>query len=159
MWKAEEHDDLPELEEFKPIPDKTMCEFTVAGASVDKREADDGGVKVKFKLVFAVDGGPHDGRKVWESYNISGHSEKGDKIGNGVFKRFMAAIGKTSMESMEELVGESFVGRVGIKKENGKLWNKINSYYAIGEANADAPGKSQPKSAGWDKPAGAKADW
>lgn len=79
---------MKNAEDFTVIPEQTY-EAIVSKARADKTKGGNGkAVKEKVSVMFKIDGGPHDGRTVWNDFVIS--PESGTAM--GIFGRQMAAL-------------------------------------------------------------------
>jgi predicted RNase H-related nuclease YkuK (DUF458 family) len=86
---------------------------------------------------FEVVGGEHDGRKVWNNYNIHNSSEKAQKIGREQVASWAKACGKPNANSFDELLERPFVAVLDIEKGKDGYADKNRIVgYVMGSAAA-----------------------
>ncbi len=117
-------------QDFSPIPAGNY-DFKVVEATHKITQSG----KTMFVVKAQVQGGPHNGRLVWDNLVISPESEKA----LGFFFRKMAALGVTTEYFAQNptndqiaaaLLNRQFVGEVTVGTFNNKPTNNINGYRA-----------------------------
>lgn len=125
---------------FEPVPDGDY-DLLVTEASASTTQAG----KPMYTIETTVQGGPSNGRKIWDRLVVS--ADNGRAM--GFFFRKMKAIGlpvdffqtqPTDDQIVQALKGRSFRAKVGKSEYQGKIGNEIKEYYAPLAAPGGFPG-------------------
>lgn len=122
--------------DYQPIPDG-WYQLESKDAVERKNKSNDGS---HLSVVFTVLGGPHEGRLLWENFNIDNPNPTAQQIGLGELKRFMAAGGLAKLSAVEDLNGLVVWAKVATDRKDPTR-NLIKAYRAEkpeAEAKAEA---------------------
>ena len=128
---------------YDPIPEG---EYTLEAIEAEDKVTKDGsGSYINAK--FEVKGGEHDGRYIWNIFNINNRSETAQRIGRQQLVAWATACGKPDADDTDKLVGKKFRAVVEIQKGTGayKDSNRIKVFLFDSEAAPAA--KAAPKAA------------
>lgn len=131
LFNPDEHEDQQDLD---PIPANTKA-IVVIDQVEDKSK--DG--KRRFAVVLQIVEGQYKGRKLWESYCISGFPVKDpkknpNKIGGSRFKQMVLATGHVGpVEGFDQLLMKPFRINIGRRtdRQTGDIWNTVKKAEAI----------------------------
>lgn len=140
---------------YEPIPDG---EYTLVGLEAEEKDTASGGVMIKAK--FEVVGGDHNGRFIWQNFNVVNKSEQAQKIGRQQLVAWATACGKPDCDDTDKLIGKKFQAEVDTQKGTGgyKDSNRVRAFlFAAEEKPARAAAKAAPAKAA-EAPAGKKAN-
>jgi len=131
---------------YDPIPDG---EYTLVALDAEEKSTAAGGEMIKVK--FEVVGGEHNGRFIWQNFNVVNKSEMAQKIGRQQLVAWATACGKADCDDTDKLIGKKFQAEVGIEKGTGgyKDSNRVRAFLFAAEekparaaAKATAPAKA-----------------
>ncbi len=111
-------DELPEAEEFKPIPEGT---YTVRIVGFDLNRTKDG-TGVYFKATLAIAEGPYANRQIYKNINYINKSEQAEIIGKQELNVIFNAAGITGsakMHDTDEVLNAIIRAKVVIKEQEG----------------------------------------
>ncbi len=128
---------VPEREEFTPIPPGSYTAMIVAS---EKKETKAGGEM--FVLEIDIQGGEHDGRKLFERLNIVNSNQKAVDIAFRTLAEIVKAVGKTTIKDTDELHNKRFHIEVRVdppkpytdsegKQQEGKPQNSIKRFLPV----------------------------
>ena len=133
-------DELPESTggDFAPIP---AGEYTVSIASADLTPTKDGSgqyIKLKLNVIAPT----HQGRVLFSNLNIRNQSAKAEEIGRQQLGAVMRAIGLSTIEDTDQLIGGVMDVKVTIKAATDQYpaGNEVKAYKPLSGA---APAKPQ----------------
>jgi len=147
--------ELPEdTGSFDPIP---AGEYTVAisEATLNDTKA---GTGQYIKLRMDVTGPTHQGRVLFANINIRNPNPKAEEIGRQQLGSIMRAIGLTSLQDTDQLIGGQMAVKVTIRPGNEQYpdpQNEVKGFKAISGSPAPAP-TPQASAAQQSAPAGGK---
>lgn len=122
-----------------PIPAGTY-EVTIEDA--DLRDTKRGTGKY-IALSLRVEGPSHAGRMVFDNLNIRNQNPKAENIGLAQFGNLLRAIGLTSIQDTDQLIGHRV--RANVKIERSEEWGDKNGVKSYQSATASPlPGPSMP---------------
>ena len=136
---------------YDPIPEG---DYTLEAVEAEDKVTKDGtGTYINVK--FEVKGGEHDGRLIWNIFNVVNKSEAAQRIGRQQLVAWATACGKPEADDTDKLIGKKFKATVGIEKGTGgyKDSNRIRAFLfdsdAAPAAKAEKPAaaKAAPKAA------------
>lgn len=117
---------------YDPLP---KGDYKLKCTEAEEKETRSGGVMIA--ATFEVVGGEHDGRKVWNNYNIHNSSEKAQKIGREQVASWAKACGKPNATSFDELLERPFTAVLDIEKGKDGYSDKNRIVgYVLGSAPA-----------------------
>jgi hypothetical protein len=131
---------------YDPIPDG---EYTLVALDAEEKSTASGGEMIKVK--FEVVGGEHNGRFIWQNFNIVNKSEMAQKIGRQQLVAWATACGKADCDDTDKLIGKKFQAEVDTQKGTGgyKDSNRVRAFLFAAEekparaaAKAAAPAKA-----------------
>lgn len=120
-------------------------EYTLMCLEAEEKETSTGGTMINAK--YQVVGGKHDGRWVWQNYNIVNKSEAAQRIGRQQLVAWATACGKPEADDTDKLLNKRFNCIIGIRKgTNGyKDQNEIKQFLfsddAVSSKKASEPEK------------------
>jgi hypothetical protein len=145
--------DLPESTGFDPIPAGTYT-ATITEAGLQDTKA---GTGQYIKVRYDITGPTHQGRVVYGNLNIRNPNPKAEEIGRQQLGDLMRAIGLSSVNDTDQLVGGSCQIKVVISpartdEKTGTAYdasNEVKGWKAVSGSVAPAPvaTSSQPKPA------------
>ncbi len=97
-------------------------------------------------VTFEVAGPTHTGRKVFVWFNLRHSNEVAEKIGQSEFAALCKAVGLVAVQDTDELLGKTFLGKVGIDRKDPNA-NRILSYKPLSGQAAPAPSQAAPVAA------------
>ena len=115
-------------------------------------------------ITFDVAGPTHTGRKVFVWFNLRHSNEVAEKIGQSEFAALCKAVGLVAVQDTDELLGKTFLGKVGIDKKDPTA-NRILAYKPLDGQSAPAPRQAAQPVAAQSQPAapaaaqGGKMPW
>lgn len=115
-----------EVEDTDSIPNG---DHNAVVTGVEFKDTSSGGKMVKVE--FTLEGNmAHNGRKVWNNFNIVNDSAEAQRIGRGQFKTFMKKAGYVNLNSpqLEELNGLKVMIKVGSREYEGETFNEVKGY-------------------------------
>ncbi len=123
---------------YEPIP---PGDYTLKALEATEKATRDGTgsyISVKFEVV----GGEHDGRLLWNIFNVNNKSEVAQRIGRQQLVAWATACGKPDADDTDKLIEKKFRATVSIEKGTGnyKDSNRIRAF--LFEQPAAAPGKA-----------------
>ena len=92
-------------------------EYTLKAIDAEEKETSTGGEMIVAK--FEVVGGKHDGRWVWQNFNIKNRSETAQRIGRQQLVAWATACGKPDADDTDKLLDKRFNAIIGIQKGTG----------------------------------------
>ncbi len=106
---------------YDPIPEG---DYTLQAVEADEKVTKDGtGTYINGK--FEVVGGEHDGRLIWNVFNVNNKSEQAQRIGRQQLVAWATACGRPEADDTDKLIGKKFkatveiqAGRNGYKDNN-----------------------------------------
>ena len=101
------------------------------------------GLNVQFAVLGSVADNSHEGRKLFNWFNLQHANEKAAEIGRREFASLCKAIGKLSPQDSDELIGTPLIVRIDIDKRDAER-NVIKAYKAADAAPAPAAPKPTP---------------
>lgn len=125
--------------DYSPIP---KGEYTIKCTDAEVKTTRSGGEMIA--ATFEVVGGEHDGRKVWNNYNIHNDSEKAQKIGREQVASWARACGKPNATSFDELLERKFIASIDIEKGKDGYADKNRIVGYVMQGSAPAP-KAKPQ--------------
>ena len=141
---------------YDPIPDG---EYTLVALDAEEKSTASGGEMIKVK--FEVVGGEHNGRYIWQNFNVVNKSEQAQKIGRQQLVAWATACGKADCDDTDKLIGKKFQAEVDTQKGTGgyKDSNRVRAFlFATEEKPAKAAAKAAPAKAAPAAEAGKKAN-
>lgn len=152
-------DDLPEGQNFDPIPEGWYT-AQIKAAELKNTKANDGQY---IAVQYAVTGPTHAGRVVFGNLNIKNRNSEAERIGMGQLGSVMGAIGLAKIEDTDQLIGGNLQIKVGMSKpqEGYEQRNEVKGWKAIEGGPAPMPavagsGQAQQPTG---TPAANKAPW
>ena len=109
--------------------------LTIERAEVRKTKNGEG---LGANVTFEVAGPTQTGRKVFVWFNLRHSNEVAEKIGQSEFAALCKAVGLVAVQDTDELLGKTFLGKVGIDKKDPTA-NRILAYKPLGGQAAPAP--------------------
>jgi hypothetical protein len=147
--------DLPESTGFDPIPAGTYT-ATITEAGLQDTKA---GTGQYIKVRYDITGPTHQGRVVYGNLNIRNPNPKAEEIGRQQLGDLMRAIGLSSVNDTDQLVGGSCQIKVAVKPADGqydasnevKGWKAVNGSAPPAPAAAPKPAPAAANAAPWAK--------
>jgi len=144
-FNAAEHEDqrddspLPEGEYYLEV-EKIETKQTANGQGV--------GANAQFDVLGEKESGAHQGRKVFNWFNLQHSNDVAQKIGQAEFAALCKAVGVLAPQDTDELIGGRFLAKIGLDKKD-KDKNVIKKYMPIEDvppatAPAPSPAPTQP---------------
>jgi len=150
--------DLPEDNggDFAPIP-AGMYNVRITDADIkDTRRGDGQFIKIRMD----VTGPSHEGRVVFTNINIKNPSQKAEEIGRQQLGSIMRAIGVTSLQDTDQLIGGALQVKVAIRKsEEYGDQNEVKSFKAMEGGAQTGPGAAAAGAGGSQAAASGKPPW
>tara|TARA_R100000935_G_C2814068_1_gene156428 strand:+ start:53 stop:556 length:504 start_codon:yes stop_codon:yes gene_type:complete len=94
-------------------------------------------INAKFEVV----GGEHNGRFIWQNFNIINPNETAQRIGRQELVAWATACGKGTADDTDKLLGKVFSAKVGVEKGTGGYAdsNRIKAFLIGAPTKAPAP--------------------
>ena len=143
--------DLPQSEQgnFEPLP-AGWYSVKITGAELKTTKS---GTGQYISVRYDVTGPTHQGRVVFGMLNIRNQNPKAEEIGRQQLGELMRAIGLTSVQDTDQLIGGALSIKLAIRQQEGyEPSNDVKAYKAIegGNSFASAPAKpATPLSPPW----------
>lgn len=118
----------------EPLPPSTY-QLIVAKSDVRVTRAGDGEF---IELEMQVIDGPHQGRRLWERFNVSNQNKRAEDYGRSMLRQLCVAVGVNNMTNTEQLHDIPFMARIEIDRKEPTR-NKIVGYESAGAPAAKAP--------------------
>jgi hypothetical protein len=137
-FNAEEHKDMGD---FSPVPADTYA-ATIIDSEYKANSKKTGHL---LKLQIRIDGGPMDGRYLWENLNLDNPSKQTVQIAQETLATICRACGLGPIEDSEDLHNIPITIQVAVTPAKGDYpaGNKVNMYSALeGAAKPTNPNKS-----------------
>lgn len=143
-FNAAEHEDL---NDDSPLPEGV---YYLEVEKLETKQTANGqgvGANAQFDVLGEKDNGSHQGRKVFNWFNLQHSNETAQKIGQAEFASLCKAVGVMAPKDTDELIGGRFLAKIGIDKKDASK-NVIKKYMPIDDAPAApvaAPAPTQPE--------------
>lgn len=148
--------DLPEGMSFEPLP----AGWYQADISESELKDTNAGNGQYIKLKLTITGPTHQGRVVFTNLNIRNANPKAEEIGLGQLRSLMSAIGLSSVQDTDQLIGGSCEIKLTIKQsEQYGPENEVKGFKAIGGAGSAMPAPAPAANAAQQPAAAAKPPW
>lgn len=142
--------DVPEREDFTPIPAGTYTSMVVASEMKPTRDLTGEYLELEIEVIE----GPNAGRKLFERLNLKNKNQQAVDIAHRTLGEIVRAVGKVTIKDSDELHNKrmSIVVEVeqgkpytkeGVTKE-GKPQNVIKKYMAVGVGAGASAGTGTP---------------
>lgn len=100
---------------YDPIPEG---EYTLRAVDAEEKTTAKGdGTYIKVK--FEVAKGEHEGRLLWQNFNVNNPNPKAQQIGRGQLVAWAAACGRPDADNTDKLLDRPFKAAVTIEKGTG----------------------------------------
>jgi hypothetical protein len=129
--------------DFSPLPDGLY--LVLVDRAEEKKTKNGNGLMIA--VTFKVLDGDHEGRLLWENYNIENPNDTAQKIGRANLGRLIKALGIENPQSVDDLVDRECVVKVSLDKKDPTR-NRIVAYLPKGGRVK----KVKPKTKADDKP-------
>lgn len=138
--------------DFELIPDGTEAVAVITGSEL-KETRDGTGQYVNLKIEI-IDG-DYKGRVVFDILNIQNKNEKAMKIAYQTLAKICNAVGKTQIQSTEELHDIPMKIKIGVNKQEGyDPSNKVKNYSGVNDTPKEQPKATTPTTSAkkpWEK--------
>lgn len=126
---------------YDPIP---KGEYKMKATEAEFKDTRSGGQMIA--VTFEVVGGEHNGRKIWNNFNVVNNSEKAQRIGREQVSAWAKAAGKPNATDFNELLERPFGALVDIEKGTDGYADK-NRIYGFIQSSSSAPAPTAAKKA------------
>lgn len=133
--------EVPPADAFEPLPVGWYTAWIIESEEKETKS----GSGTYLQLTLEIQGGPYEGRKLWDRLNLNNPNATAVDIARRTLSAICHAVGVPNPKNSEDLHFKPLAVRVVMKKFEGEDKNEVKGYRAVG-ASGDAP-KAPPKSA------------